>query len=105
DAIQEGDRLSVVFFANSNSKRDSADCNTDLPIPSTMIDSSSSRADIKNSIGRLCKPNGATTDLGEAVTKTLKELNLPGGNSLKIVFFFTDFIHEPPEDSLYAQRY
>lgn len=104
EAIREGDRFSIVTFANSETTA-TAGCVRDLPMPSRLIDSDQVKMDLKKDIDRLCNPDGASTDIGEAMQKTLKELNLPGGNTLKIVFFFTDFIHTPPASSPYANRY
>lgn len=46
-------------------------------------------------------PTDGTTDIGAGVEKALVELNRPGGEQLKFVFFFTDFRHDPPKGSAY----
>jgi von Willebrand factor type A domain len=100
DAVAIGDHLSVVTFAGAP-RNESSPCLEDVPLPTRPIDSAKDREDLKADLDRLCVPTGSSTDLGDAFEKTLTELNVPGGNSLKVVFFFTDFIHAPPKGSKY----
>lgn len=105
DAVQDGDRVSVVTFGNQKAGDHEAaqavGCYRELPMPTRVIDSPQAREILKKDIGDICTPDGSKTDIGEALKKALDALNAPGGNTLKLVFFFTDFIHEPPDKSPY----
>lgn len=101
DAVQDGDRVSVVTFANESTASQNLGCYRDVPIPTRVIDSQEARETLKKDIGDICTPDGSDTDIGEALEKALGALNVPGGNPLKIVFFFTDFIHLPSDKSPY----
>jgi hypothetical protein len=104
--LQDGDHVSIVLFGDSATGKLPANaCIRNFAIPGKLISSAQVKSDIAQEIRSLCEPDGDNTDIGEALEKTLGELNRPGGHTLKIVFFFTDFKHEPKSTSRYANKY
>jgi hypothetical protein len=86
DLAKDGDYVSFFGFDGS------AD---NLILPRTL--SSSNKQETKNEINGLSVPKGSDTDLFESVDFTLeKGINRPEGNKIQLVFYFTDFINEPP---------
>lgn len=92
DAIPDNDYLSVIAFGDKGEY---------LGTP-TLVNPAT-RSTIKQSIAALEEPEDGNTDLGKAFERCLNELNRPNGNKLKFVFFLTDFNHDPPSGSPYAQ--
>lgn len=88
--LPEGDHLSVLRFAER----------ADEYLPDRDIRESERRA-LAEEVGRLAEPTGQRTDLGAGIERTLKEVNRPGFGDIQIVFFITDFCHEPPDGSPY----
>ena len=91
-AVPDGDYLSIVVFGADGGL---------LTTPTPM--NSDTRETVRQAIERLQEPKDLNTDLGRSFEKCLDELNRPGGNALKFVFFLTDFNHDPPGGSPYAR--
>jgi hypothetical protein len=104
----QGDDISIVTFADVAAEApEAADvmCNHKLSARSRTIDSPSVREALQKEIEMLCRPAGSSTDLGQGVEETLRELDRANGNDLKIIFFFSDFVHTPPERSAYYGKH
>lgn len=90
EAIPDGDYFSIIAFGTGASQMV-----TPRPI------NSKTRGELIDEIGHLGEPTDSSTDIGAALEKVLDELNVSTGNRLKFVFLFTDFAHEPPQQSKY----
>ena len=89
DLAKDGDYVSFFGFDGL------AD---NLIVPRTL--SSSNKQETKSEINGLSLPKGSYTDLFESVDFTLeKGINRPEGNKIQLVFYFTDFINQPPLNS------
>jgi tetrahydromethanopterin S-methyltransferase subunit G len=87
--VNEGDYLTLVGF------KETVD-NLIIPLKIT----SENRNAIINQIHDLSEPRGQYTDLYESVNFVLeKGINRPGGSKLQFIFYFTDFINQPPSNS------
>ena len=91
-AIPDGDHVAFVTFGKRASNS--------LLIPRVLTPKS--RAALLDELGRVEAPkreatddNWKYTDLGEAMAKTLDEINRPEANELAFVFILTDFVHDP----------
>jgi len=89
-AIPDGDYLSLLAFGT-----DATYLTTPTPV------NFQTRDHLINEVRRISSPEDPKTDIGQAIEKTLDELNRPGGNKLKFIFFLTDFVHEPTGRSQY----
>ncbi len=91
-AVPDGDYLSIVVFGVDGGL---------LTTPTPM--NAETRETVRQAVERLQEPKDLNTDLGKAFERCLDELNRPGGNVLKFVFFLTDFNHDPTPGSPYAR--
>ena len=89
-AIPDGDYVSLIVFGN-----DSTYLTTPSPINQVT------RAHLVSEVERIQSPTDQKTDIGKAFEKVLHELNRPGGNMLKFIFFLTDFNLDAPTQSPY----
>lgn len=86
DLANEGDYISFIGFQESTDN---------LMLPRNLT-STNKEATI-HEIDKLSEPRGRFTDLFESVDFILeKGINRPNGNQIQLVFYFTDFINEPP---------
>lgn len=90
DAIPDGDYISILYFESTAGE---------LITPREL--SPQTKNTIKELISKLPPPKGAFTDLLAGIDRTIDELNRPQNNPIQFVFFFTDFINEPPPQSKY----
>ena len=84
-SLPEGDYVSLVQFGTTARP---------IGVPSEV--SAGSRQAILGYL-RGVEFNDQDTDLAAMSAAILNELNRPGGNDLKFVFAFTDFLHDPDE--------
>lgn len=96
DAIPDGDHVAFVNFDKQASNS--------YILPRVL--STTTRSTLQSEIERVPAPAHSSvddswsfTDLGEALAKTLDEINRPQANRLVFVFLLTDFIHEPHPSS------
>ena len=90
-AIPDSDYVSIIFFGES----------ARMPYPPAHI-RPNNREQMIQAVLR-ASPGDRRTDLGEMTEKIIDELNRPGGNNLKFVFMFTDFLHSPAKNSSYSR--
>ncbi len=87
-ALPDSDYVSVLGFSSK--------CDQ-LIIPRTITEES--KQDITKELLGLSLPDGGHTDLFDAANKSLDELDMPGSNDIKFLFFITDFDNAPPENT------
>lgn len=87
-SLPNEDYVSVLGF--------SSECQS-LVVPRKLNESS--KNELISQITQIPNPTGRKTDLFEAIDKTLDEVNRPNSNELKFVFFLTDYINDPPNNT------
>lgn len=94
DALPEGDHVSTILFDReaSNSRI----------LPRTVTPRT--KEALRQELERLPVPSGRRTDLGRALDAVVGELGRPEGSLLQFVFLFSDFVHQPPDDSEFRTR-
>lgn len=90
-ALPAGDRLAVISFTGQ--------AVTELA-PTPIVDAE--RAALAERIQAMPLVPGAHSDLGLALDATRALIRAQGRSDLAIVSLFSDFCHDPPEDSPYA---
>lgn len=85
--LPDGDNLSIIIFGDEARI---------LGHPIKI--SSDNRLAIIQDLNKV-RPSDKNTDLADMIDKVLQELNAPGGNKLKYVFMFTDFLDDPKKGS------
>jgi hypothetical protein len=93
EVLPDGDYVSILFFEGRAGE---------LVTPREIT--TASRTSLREQLAGLGRPQGARTDLGAGINRTLEELNRPAANRLQFVFFFTDFEHDPPTGSPWSSR-
>jgi hypothetical protein len=93
EVLPDGDYVSILFFEGRAGE---------LVTPREIT--TASRTSLREQLAGLGRPQGARTDLGAGINRTLDELNRPAANRLQFVFFFTDFEHHPPTGSPWSSR-
>ncbi len=93
EVLPDGDYVSILFFEGHAGE---------LVTPREITPAS--RTSLREQLAGLGRPQGARTDLGAGINRTLDELNRPAANRLQFVFFFTDFEHDPPAGSRWISR-
>jgi hypothetical protein len=59
-------------------------------------------SDILADIASWPPPSGLQTDIGKALSETVRQLNRSGANPIQFLFFLTDGRHDPPPGSAFA---
>ncbi|MFW6046772.1 MAG: VWA domain-containing protein [Candidatus Woesearchaeota archaeon] len=88
NVLPNGDYVSVLGF--------DASC-YQIAMPRKITNES--KGQLINDIGLSINPNGAYTDLFESTNTVLEEINRPQSNRINFVYYFTDYLHDPPADS------
>lgn len=88
EVLPDGDYVSILGFDASCSQ---------IIIPRKITNTS--KQQLIKEVNLINRPSGAYTDLWESTDKVLDEINRPESNRINFVYYFTDFINDPPNDT------
>lgn len=92
--LPDGDFVSVLGF--------DGECK-DITVPRTINDDTKKL--LINEIKKLPPPKGKKTDLFNALSKTIDQINRSDGNKIKFVYFITDLVNDPPINSKFKSAF